>query len=270
MKILGQNFRCGFYDVSPNERLDAIKRAGFDSVMFWWGEEFEDTDGSRYDLTEYAFKIGLKINTVHFPSVHSDYLWRKETRRQYVEQLIKAIEDCSRYGFENLVMHTTRQLITPPYNEEGLTELSKAVRVAEREGVNIAVENTRFPDYNKYIYDNINSPVLKLCYDCGHEHCYTPGRDILSEFGDRLVTTHIHDNNGIEDQHHLMGEGNINYASIFRRLDELNVKYYNLETYCNETSRYYNKISVGDFLKLAYNTLTALIENCDCAKVKRG
>ena len=164
--VLGQNFRCGFYEVSADERLREIRKAGFDAVMFWWGDDFEETDGNRYDLIDIAFKVGLKVNTLHFPSLHADYLWREENTRDYTDQLITAIEDCSRYGVENLVMHTTRYLITPPYNQLGLDSLGKAVKVAEREGVNIALENTRFPDYNRYIYDNISSPRLTLCYEC--------------------------------------------------------------------------------------------------------
>lgn len=264
MKILGQNFRCGFYGVPPEQRLNAIKRAGFDAVMLWWGGEYEKTDGTRYELIEGAFKKGLQVNTVHFPSTNAHWLWVKERSGDYVTSLIKAIQDCSRYGVENIVMHTTRRLITPPYNEMGIEELSRAVKAAEREGVNIAVENTRFPDYNLYIYESIKSERLKLCYDTGHEHCYTKDWDILKNFGDRLVTTHIHDNNGFADEHHLPGEGDIDFAPIFKRLNALGVKYYNLESYCNETSAYYGKIDLEGFLKLAHEKLVELIENSDC------
>lgn len=263
MKILGQNFRCGFYDIPPEKRLRAIKRAGFDSVMFWWGEEYEKTDGSRYDLIEGAKKLGLQVNTVHFPSTNAHWLWVEERGAQYIGQMIAAIEDCSRYGVENLVMHTTRQLITPPYNEGGIERLSAAVKVAEREGVNIAVENTRFPEYNAYIFESIASKRIKFCYDAGHAHCYTKDWDVLQKFGDRLVTTHIHDNDGESDQHHLMGEGTIDFSKVFAKLKELNVKYYNLESYCNETSAYFNKIDIDGFLKLSHEKLVELIENAD-------
>lgn len=268
--ILGQNFRCGFYDVSPEERMKQIKCAGFDSVMFWWGEEFEKTDGSRYELIKCAFDNGLSVNTIHFPSTHADWLWREEFRKRYVREMIEALRDCARFGCENLVIHTTRKLITPPYNEAGLEALSEAVRTAEKEGVNIAVENTRFPDYNKYIYENLSSDRLTLCYDTGHEHCYTKGFDVLSAFGERLSTTHIHDNNGEEDQHHLIGEGNIDFGVIFRNLRACNVKYYNLESYCNETSRYFGKLSVGEFLKRSYNALVQMIENSNRREMSCG
>lgn len=270
MIFLGQNFRFGFYDVPPKERLRGIRRAGFDSVMFWWGDHFEETDGSRYDLIRYAFDEGLSVNTNHFPSWNADHLWRPERQEAYIRELIAAVEDCARYGVENLVVHTTRTTITPPYNESGLHCLVQAVRVAEREGVDLALENTRFPAYNDYIYRNLPSPRLTLCYDTGHENAYTPGVDILAMFGDRLSTTHIHDNNGQADEHHMLGEGNIDFSPIFDRLAERRVKYYNLESYCNESSRYYGKLSMDEFLKEAHGRLLTFLTESGAASCIEG
>lgn len=260
MISLGQNFRFGFYEVPPKDRLRKIRQAGFSSVMFWWGDEFEETDGNKYDLIRWAFYEGLTVNTIHFPSTHSDYLWRPEHQEQYIEDVICALEDCSKYGVENLVMHTTKALITPPYNEQGLICLARAVRVAEREGINLALENTRFPSYNEYIYRNLPSDRLRLCYDTGHENAYTHGADILSMFGNRLVTSHIHDNNGLEDQHHMMGEGNIDFPPILLRMKKLGLQYFNLESYCNETSKYYGQMTIDAFLTESYRRLAAMLD----------
>ncbi len=262
MISLGQNFRFGYYDVPPMERLSAIQKAGFASVMFWWGDEFDAVDGDKHTLARAALAMGLKINTIHFPSTHADYLWREDECEAYADLIIQALEDCARYGAENLVLHMTRALITPPYNQLGLNALGRAVAAAEKLGVNIAAENTRFPAYNRYVYENIPSKRLTLCYDTGHEHCYTKGADILAQFGERLSTTHIHDNDGQSDQHHLMGEGNIDFALVFERLAQSGVKYYNLESYCNKTSKYYGKLTVQEFLDLSFRTLTEKLNFC--------
>ena len=161
MICLGQNFRFGFYDVPPRERLRAIRAAGFDAVMFWWGNEFDATDGDKHERMRAALGLGLKVNTLHFPSTHADYLWREELCEGYADLIIEALEDCARYGAGNLVLHTTRALITPPYNDAGLNALGRAVAAAERLGVNIAAENTRFPAYNGYIYKNIPSDASR-------------------------------------------------------------------------------------------------------------
>lgn len=259
--MLGQNFRCGFYEIPADERLKQIKNAGFDAVMFWWGEEFEATDGNRYDLIRYALSLGLTVNTLHYPSTFADYLWRPQLSERYVDGIVAALYDCKDFGVENLVLHTTRELITPPFNESGITAFQKAVLAAEKVGVNIALENTRFPDYNRYMYDRLPSERLTLCYDCGHEHCYTPQHDILAMFGDRVTTTHIHDNNGKRDEHHLIGEGNIDFRKVAANLAGRHVCY-NLESYCNETSRYYGKLSLYEFLKLSHDTFFATLPSC--------
>ena len=115
------------------------------------------------------------------------------------------------------------------------------------------------------MYRNLSSLRLRLCYDTGHENTYTPGTDILARFGDRLATTHIHDNDGSSDEHHIIGEGNIDFPPIFGQLAERNVKYYNLESYCNETSMYYGRISMDGFLREAHERLLNLVNESGAA-----
>ena len=79
-----------------------------------------------------------------------------------------------------------------------------------------------------------------------------------------LVTTHIHDNVGAvgdtPDQHHLMGEGNVDFDNIFARLKHFNVKRINLESYCNQTSKYFGVLSMDEYMDLSYATLTKQME----------
>ena len=114
---------------------------------------------------------------------------------------------------------------------------------------------------NDFILENFpNCPNIGFCYDSGHHNAYTPNEQPLDKYGSMLVTTHIHDNEGPsgtpQDQHHIMGEGNINYDAVFAKLKKYNVPRLNLESYCNETSIYFNKISVEEFLEKSYRRLT--------------
>lgn len=257
----GQNFRFGFYDVPSQQRLNAIKNVGFDETMFWWGTEFESTDGSRLELFDYATKIGLEVNTCHFPSTNAHFLWYDDERAvDYVKQFDAACKECGERGISNLVLHLTRRLITPEPNTCGIDNFKRMLESAEKYNVVIAIENTRFLRYNDFILQHFASKYIGYCFDSGHANCYTPGEDPLSRYGRMLVATHIHDNVGPvgtePDQHHLMGEGNVNFDRIFAELRRLGVTSVNLESYCNESSRYYGKLTCEQFMQLSYDTLT--------------
>jgi len=271
---LGQNYRCGFYDIPPAQRMEAIKRAGFDSTMLWWGEEYSKTDGTKEELYALAKKNGLNIHTVHFPSTYAHYLWLGgDEGSSYMKQLLQAIRDCGRLEIPNMVLHMTRKLITVPPNETGLEHMQTACKEAETQGIRIAVENTRFLKYNTYVYNNIDSPALKFCFDTGHANCYTHDEDPLGMFGSRLVTTHIHDNygpaghpdglvapSGDKDLHNLIGDGNIDFQKLFERMQAQGNTVWNLESYCFKHSKYYG-LTIDDYLSLSYKKLTSLIDS---------
>ena len=257
----GQNFRFGFYNVPPEYRLAAIKSAGFDETMFWWGDKYESTDGSRLKLFDTAVKLGLEVDTCHFPSTNADWLWYNDDRASsYTAQFDQACRECGERGIKNLVLHLTRTTITPEPNEHGAVNFEKMLASAEKYGVVIAIENTRFLRYNDFILQRFASPCIGFCFDSGHANCYTSADQPLEKYGKMLVTTHLHDNDGptgveMPDLHHLMGEGTVNFDKIFAGLKKFGATHFNLESYCNESSRYYGKLSCEQYLQLSYDTL---------------
>ena len=271
---IGQNFRFGFYTASPADRMAAIKAAGFNSTMLWWGEEFVSSDGTKESLLALAKRNGLAVKTVHFPSTNAHQLWLDgEEGELYTHQLLQAVRDCSFYEIPNLVMHLTRKLITVPPNQTGIDRLALVCVEAEKLHVSLALENTRFLAYNRYVYEHLDSPALKFCFDTGHANCYTPDEDPLGLFGSRLATTHIHDNygpaghpdgltapSGATDLHNLIGDGNIDFTAVGRRLHALHNTVWNLESYCFAHSKYYG-LSMQDYLNLSYSKLVALIKS---------
>lgn len=264
----GQNFRFGFYDVDPKRRMEAIAQVGFDETMFWWGEEYELTDGTRFELFDLAEKVGLKVNTCHFPSTHADWLWYDDERsKDFVKQFDDACRECGERGVKNLVLHLTKKLITPEPNSNGIVNFSRMLEAAKRHNVVIAIENTRFLRYNDFILQHFGRDAhIGFCYDCGHNNAYTPDEQPLEKYGDMLVTTHIHDNIGavgsMPDQHHMMGEGNVDFDKVFLLLKHYGAERYNLESYCNESSRYYGKLSVEEFLETSFCKLSEQMEKC--------
>jgi len=228
MPSFGHDFPFGFPHLPVWDRLLAMKAAGFDDVMIHWQEEDGVDPCRRFDQ---LLRAGLHVHTVHFPQETAADLWREGEAGDRLEaQLIETLRQMGERRVDHLVMHTTRKLITPPPNETGARRIAHAVEAAEKYGVNLALENTRFLNYNQYLYDRISSPRLAFCYDCGHANCYTPGEDPFARFGDKMVTMHLHDNHGQRDEHLLIGEGSIDLPFVFRRLAAKRPASYNLES----------------------------------------
>ena len=254
---LGQNFRFGFYDIPAKERMRAIAGAGFDDVMMHWDEHYADTDMMPDKLFDTAVQCGLAVRTVHFPQQDAHLLWTEgESGESYTDFLIRVIKEVGARQVSHLVLHTTRRLITPPPGPIGLERVRRALDEAEKQNVCLAFENTRFLNYNAYLYDHFDSPFMAFCFDSGHAHCYTPGQDPLGRFSDRMVTMHLHDNFGAEqgDLHLPIGEGNIDFDALFKRLKALDPPCYNLESYRPKNGAY-AKMDLETFLSACFQTL---------------
>ena len=63
-------------------------------------------------------------------------------------------------------------------------------------------------------------PDQGFCWDCGHEACFTQGREYMPLFGHRLICTHIHDNSGEfnADYHQLPFDGVFDYGRFARQI----------------------------------------------------
>jgi sugar phosphate isomerase/epimerase len=71
-----------------------------------------------------------------------------------------------------------------------------------------------YPEQVKLI---IESTGCKLTFDVGHAN--TLGK--ISEFlqlDEFIVNVHLHDNNGVNDEHLPVGEGNIDFSNMFRKM----------------------------------------------------
>jgi len=67
------------------------------------------------------------------------------------------------------------------------------------------------------------SPRLGMCYDSGHGNADKSGGTgigMLTRFGHKLMALHLHDNNGINDQHLLPFDGTVDWSAIMRRIND--------------------------------------------------
>ena len=69
-------------------------------------------------------------------------------------------------------MHVSKTEENPVLTETGLNRWKKIINHAEKIGMTIALENTVWPNVLEYIFDNIQSDNLKICYDSGHDYTF--------------------------------------------------------------------------------------------------
>ncbi|MEJ2698613.1 MAG: sugar phosphate isomerase/epimerase [Desulfuromonadales bacterium] len=97
--------------------------------------------------------------------------------------------------------------------------------LAADSGCLMALENIfeEVPSTLKELLTRLDSPWLGHCFDVGHWHLF--GRVSLAEWfsalGPRLIHLHLHDNFGKRDEHLPVGEGRIDFATLFRLTGEL-------------------------------------------------
>lgn len=75
-----------------------------------------------------------------------------------------------------------------------------------------ADELTRFAD-------GYGCAHVGICYDSGHAHIAEDAASVLKTLAPLLVTAHIHDNDGISDDHRIPGLGTIDWATVVPLLD---------------------------------------------------
>lgn len=244
------------YSIDNKERMKLIKEAGFDSVLLWWSDEYNDIDGDKELLPGLARKNGLYIENVHAPYENANSIWEDGIdSKSIIDIYTGCIADCAKYNIKTVVIHVSKGKNPPPFNNLGLDRFKYLTDFAEKAGVNIALENLKEPKYLEFIFSKIDSSRLGFCFDSGHENFYTKGADLLSKYGHRLMALHLHDNDGTDDQHRIPGEGTINWDKIKEAINKTNYSGSITLEVTKEYSIQYANTDASIFLKHAYEGL---------------
>lgn len=115
--------------------------------------------------------------------------------------------------------------VAPSLLAEKQKALQELIQYSRNSDVQLCVENT-FETLNDL--ELLHSNVSNLCHtlDIGHANLIdssAPSR-IIERFGAKIRHLHIHDNFGTEDLHLPPGQGNIDFISLFRVLNEVGYK----------------------------------------------
>ena len=107
-----------------------------------------------------------------------------------------------------------------------------------------------------YVFDNIQSDYLKVCYDSGHDHFHYSDTFDFEKYKDKIAVTHIHDNDQDEDEHLLPFDGTIDWNSLMEKFENIN---YNGVLACEAHLRYGYQIAKPKvFFNEAYKRMNIL------------
>ncbi len=226
------------YNTEIESRLQGIKQAGFDNVITCADKRFDNQNGTIEHQIELLSSIGLGLSSLHATYTQSKlpYFFKRGLKGYLMERgLIKDVKIAKKYGFSCVVVH----LAGEP-SEIGWKRLRRVLKVCHKQNIPLAIEN--LIDLHPFFecFKNIDDDYLKFCWDVGHSNCFAKNLDFVRDMKDKLITLHLHDNNGKEDQHTLNKYGTINWdeiAKILASLDhEINLDYEILMKYRqNET-----------------------------------
>lgn len=204
------------------ERLDLIKRAGFQAISIWWEDEQLFLQERKGELPSLVRKEGLFLENIHLPYHSCNDLWSndQEVRKKAIEEHKSWFYDGARYQVPTIVMHISEGSDPPGSLSIGLDSICNLLELAESLGINIAIENTKFTHYLQPLFSAFDSPSLGLCYDSSHDYLGDEKGSIIRELAPFICNTHLSDNDGIIDRHWIPREGIVDWRETMHLLKE--------------------------------------------------
>lgn len=240
------------YETPIENRYSLIKKAGFDSVLLWWSEDFGRGDYHKAPIL--ARKAGLLIENIHTPIQNQNNLWLDNLEGQYsFDCYLQCIVDCADFEIPVMVVHLPEDYY--PCSLLGLNRMKKLAQKAEQLGIYVALENVRNLSNVSYVLSHIDSPHIGFCFDSCHHHNYNPNVDLLSLYGSRLMALHLHDNGGIHNQHQLPFDGEIDWYATMKSIARTG---YLGPTALEPMNWDYTNLSIEEFLNRAFQKAKAL------------
>ncbi len=239
MNKIGVQTALAVSDDNPRAGFQMLHDAGFDCVdynidMHLPGDKiasgeftpfFDQPIGAILDFHR-PYKAAADAAGIGFSQLHAPFplyvYGREDINARCYEALDKCLAVCAFLGAPNLIVHPLN--LTPRYGhaEEyrvNFEYYKRMIPMAEKYGVTVCLENmfsvvtehvteavcSDFVEAARYI-DALNDAAGKelfgFCLDIGHLTLLGKNmRDSINILGSRIKTLHIHDNDGIQDNH---------------------------------------------------------------------
>ena len=215
--------------------IDIYAEAGYEAIDF--NTDLEEYHTDAHDrafyaqIRTYAVDRGIVFSQSHAPFPSS--FFEKEKTALRFEQILRGMTHAAWLGSEMIVVHPWTRIPgeEAPDNAALLAynvDFYKRLLPHARElGIQIAIENisgsiTQTPEGLLALLELLDDPVFTVCYDVGHAN-FTgiDPTDAIRLLGNRIGCTHIHDNNGVQDQHTLPFWGTICWEAVMKAFAQI-------------------------------------------------
>jgi sugar phosphate isomerase/epimerase len=211
-ELIDQVAELGFHPEIRMTQADYLARLG---------------EGDLGRMKERLDRDSLKVFT-HGPFFGLDIASLDRCLSEYsADCLLIGLEATSRLGGGIMVMHTGYM---PQFSRGGrrhwfrnwAERMPRIVDRARELGVRIALENTwdDRPEVLLHLADSIQGGDIDFCLDTGHVNVFSrlPVGRWWDALGDRVAALHLHDNDGLSDDHLEPGKGTFDFAGLARRV----------------------------------------------------
>ncbi len=225
-----------YHKIDLHKALESLHALGWETFEvstehFVLIENSEDADR----LIKQANEVKQKRN-LFTPQGHSNLYANitdpdPDKRKTDMESIKKHIRIAHRLGVKDIVIHpgSNAELKRDQLFKVNVDSYRELSDIAEEHSITIFIENIPgvFEDSSNVLelIDAIDRPDFGVNFDTSHANlCKLDLVKEIKNYGDKLLGTHISDNDGSGDQHQIPGWGNINWPEVMKAFKEINYK----------------------------------------------
>ncbi|HYX52819.1 MAG TPA: sugar phosphate isomerase/epimerase family protein [Candidatus Limnocylindrales bacterium] len=214
-----------------------MKRGGAQAIeLFAAKGHFNYTDREHIkELAGWFKSEGVEFHSMHSPLYESNDFRSggkalnivdpdKPSRIEAMDEIKRALEVAEILPFRFLIQHIGKsdEYWDPRKFEWALSGVEHLRAFARQLGVTLLIENTpndlATPEKLVELLKTLHYPDLGICFDTGHAHLMSTVHQAFGVLGDRVRSTHVHDNKRDRDSHLWPGEGTIDWNETMQAI----------------------------------------------------
>lgn len=235
---LGFSTHYYVYESLNTSHIDEIKSLGYDEIELWGMPPNLDTSDKEKlkKIKFYLEKTEIRASSFHGPLYRKisdppvkEWLYLsssdEQKRKEAVSRNLEIISLMAEFDSTILVTHFDLEegTVIPVAFDNFRKSIDELLCKSSQKEIRIAIENTNEHTTSRKLVDfikNYRSKDIGICLDLGHANMYEIPCDAIKICGERLIHTHLSDNDGKGDLHLAPGKGNIDWKKVTKTISE--------------------------------------------------